>query len=70
MYLLHTMRSVYPPNRQWPAPMGSWRVSLLLSHHRSDSVIEIKYDYIHFKIAAMVLLRMHDIGSGSESQEH
>ncbi len=23
---IHTFRSVFPPNGQWPAPIGSWRV--------------------------------------------
>ncbi len=27
--ILHTFWSVNPPHWQWPAPMGSWRVSLL-----------------------------------------
>ena len=25
--ILHTIRSVNPPRGQWPAPMGSWRVT-------------------------------------------
>ncbi len=30
-YILHTIRSVYPPHGPWPAPMGSWRVYIWCS---------------------------------------
>ena len=39
--ILHTIRSVYPPHGQWPAPMGSWWVYYwqLMRQHMALCVI-------------------------------
>ncbi len=47
-YILHTIRSVYPPHGQWPAPMGSWRVKysrkILNVHSSAYGSISINFD--------------------------